>query len=471
MTDLMLLKDSMQKFAEVTKAALKLDIDLFDHEGYRVAGTGVSKDKVGKAIATDGIVNRHIFKGEAFIVIDHPGVEENCATCIHYGDCVYQKAVYAAIRSEGQTIGAMGILAFNEAQARLLTESKREMLDFSQMIAELISTRVKDFTINRALKNEISGGLNPIGLSDIVGRSQAMRTFKERVRKVAQSRSTLLLHGETGTGKELFARGVHAESPWRRGPFIVINCGAIPENLIESELFGYESGSFTGASKYGKLGKLQSADQGTVFLDEVENMPLYMQQKLLRFLETREIERIGATDAIRVDLRVIVASNQDLETMVRLGTFREDLFHRINVITLDIPPLRERGQDTTLLAEHFLEKYRTYLKREIDGFAPEVLALFRTYPWPGNVRELQNAVEYAVNMTQGGTIGLSVIPERIRKGDKGEHTLALMEKKAIEEALKRFGWSDEDKAKAAEHLGISRSTIYRKIKHYGIAPS
>lgn len=464
-------RESMQGFAEVANAALGLDIDIFDNELTRVAGTGVSSRHIGEKIQKKGIVSRHIYNGVDRIIIEAPGEEDNCRHCANYGKCAYKKAVYAAIKLKGQTVGAMGILAFDEDQARRLESNKYNMLAFVDQIAELIGNKVKDHVTEKTLRNEISGGINTIHLEDIIGHDRKLEDFKKKVKKVAGSRSTILLVGETGTGKELFSRAIHAESPRKSSPFIAINCGAVPENLIESELFGYEKGAFTGANKYGKHGKFYYADGGTIFLDEVENMPIYMQQKLLRVLETREIERVGGNETIPIDVRIIVASNQNLEQMVLEGRFREDLFHRLNVITLDIPALRDRGDDVLVLADHFIRKYNQILNTQVEGISPEVHQFLRSYSWPGNVRELQNTIEYAMSMESGPIIQYSNLPERMKGLKSTGQTLQDIEKKKILEGLERWGWTDEGKIQVANMLGVSRSTVYRKIRKYKLKKS
>lgn len=227
--------------------------------------------------------------------------------------------------------------------------------------------------------------------------------------------SSVLLVGETGTGKELFARAIHTESRRKEHPFITINCGAIPESLIESELFGYEKGAFTGASNSGKHGKFYLADKGTIFLDEVETMPLYLQQKLLRVIENQVIERIGGGKSIPINVRIVAATNVHLDEMVEKGSFREDLFHRLNVVTLFIPPLRERGNDVLVLAQHFIEKFAGRFNKRILGLSEEVEEIFLNYSWDGNVRELQNTIEYAINMEQSNYINEENLPFKFER--------------------------------------------------------
>ena len=308
------------------------------------------------------------------------------------------------------------------------------------------------------------------GLSDIISRDEHFNLFKEKVKNVARNDSTVLLVGETGTGKELFARALHSESARRENPFVAINCGSIPENLLESELFGYEKGSFTGANPAGKPGRFLLADKGTLFLDELEVLPLYLQPKLLRAIEQREIERIGGGYPIPVDVRIVAATNMRLEDMVRRGDFREDLYYRLNVVNLSIPPLRERGDDVLVLAQYFTNEFSARFLKNISGLSKDAAKTIREYHWPGNVRELQNAIEYAINMETSDLISLESLPPQLRSGNEPPTTLRTDERRRIEEALARFGWTEEGKIQAAKYLGISRSTIYRKIRSYGMKP-
>ena len=324
---------------------------------------------------------------------------------------------------------------------------------------------------------QISEKNHCITLNDIIGEDESLIEFKKNIKKISATDSTILLCGETGTGKELFARAIHNESPRSSEPFIAINCATIPESLIESELFGYEKGSFTGALTKGKHGKFYLADKGTIFLDEVESMPLYLQQKLLRFIERKEIERIGSNGCIPVDVRIVSATNIDLYEMVKRKEFREDLFHRLNVVGLFIPPLRDRGRDPLVLANFFIEKFNKKLNKNILGLSKEVEDLFLEYNWSGNVRELQNTVEYAINMETSDYIKVKNLPVNLKNYRKISNTtkenteiIALedFEKANIVKALNLYGYNDEGIIKAAKKLGISRSTLYRRIAKYKI---
>ncbi len=311
---------------------------------------------------------------------------------------------------------------------------------------------------------------------DIIGGSPPMHFIKQRAIQVANSDSTVLITGESGTGKELFARAIHYTGPRRDGPFIPINCGAIPEMLMESELFGYERGAFTGADVGGKLGKFELAHKGTLFLDEIGDMPLHLQVKLLHALQNRQIERVGGLNSIDIDVRILAATNRNLEQMITAKEFREDLYFRLHVIPLTIPPLRDRGDDIRLLLYYSLNKFNRLLGKNIQQFHPDALGALIQYKWPGNVRELENVVEYAVNMETGPEIHFDNLPEKITK--RLEETsfselnfkekLDGFQRQLITECLDKTGRTTEGKALAAQTLGISESTLYRRLRELGI---
>lgn len=323
--------------------------------------------------------------------------------------------------------------------------------------------------VNKVSLNDFS-----ISFSSIVGNSREIENVKDTARRISNSNSTVLILGESGTGKELFARAIHCNSNRRDNPFITLNCAAIPETLMESELFGYEEGSFTGASKGGKLGKFQLAQGGTIFLDEIGDMPLHLQTKLLRVLQEKCIEKVGGSKSISLDVRVIAATNKELDKMVEESEFREDLYYRLNVIPINIPPLRRRLGDIRILLDYFLVQYNSKLNKNLKGFSEEVYDLLIGYNWPGNVRELENIVEYAVNMEKSYYITIKSLPQRIKeKFNKNEEDIKIptiqdVEKNLIDDALRVYGNSYEGKIRAAEVLGIGTATLYRKLKKYGI---
>ena len=334
----------------------------------------------------------------------------------------------------------------------------------------------RDIAEARRLIYDLSETSLEYTFDDIIGNSYAIQRVKEMALRVADTNSTVLITGESGTGKEVFARAIHNASHRADGPFISVNCGAIPENLLDSELFGYEGGAFTGALKEGKTGKFELADKGTIFLDEIGEMPLHLQVKLLHVLQNREVERVGGSKKIPVDVRIIAASNRDLDKMMQERKFRKDLYFRLGVIPLHIPPLKERKEDIPLLAEHYLKVLAVKLKRPHMSISAEVMERFLSYDWPGNVRELENVLEYAVNMCAGRILSISCLPPRLcmHTEEPSENSSCLKtmllnyERSVIKDHLKRFGTSSKAKNNIARALGISRATLYRKISELGI---
>ncbi len=309
----------------------------------------------------------------------------------------------------------------------------------------------------------------------IVGGSEALERVVALGRKVARSDTTVLLKGESGTGKELFAHSIHVESHRALGPFVKVNCAAIPETLFESELFGYKAGAFTGAQKQGKKGRFALADKGTIFLDEVSELPASMQVKLLRVLQEREIEPVGAVGPEAIDVRVVAATNRDLEPLLEQGAFRQDLYYRLNVVKLEIPALRERRGDIPLVAENLLRQLEKETGVPVEGLSPDAEEALRSYRWPGNVRELRNVLEQALYVKTGNRITRRDLPrsivasaEEAANGD-GARTLRSLLRQTEEEVLRRtLREAKGDKATAASRLGISRSSLYAKLEQYGI---
>ena len=314
---------------------------------------------------------------------------------------------------------------------------------------------------------------------DMIGTSQAMKRLQEQIGLVAPSSASVLITGENGTGKELVARAIHYYSPRRDKPFVELNCAAIPEELIESELFGHEKGAFTGAVSQ-KKGKFDLADSGTIFLDEIGDMSLKTQAKVLRILQERKFERVGGTRTIEVDVRIIAATNKVLEDEIRRGTFREDLFYRLNVVPFQVPPLKERREDIPVLIEHFLDLFCRRESRDCKEMAPEAVALMKGYDWPGNVRELKNIIERLVIMTPGRTITEMHMPAYLAGKDAREdggrfdgfrdvsslrEAREEFEKEFIIQKLEENDWNI---SRTAEAIELERSNLHRKIKTYGI---
>ncbi len=366
--------------------------------------------------------------------------------------------------------------------------SKKDSLDdytrFLNMIATLVANA---FSLERkveeerrtledekrALEAELRRVYEKLHVEGIVGRSREIMEVLDLIHRVAPTNATVLLRGESGVGKELFARAIHFLSPRADKPFVAVNCGAIPETLLEAELFGYEKGAFTGAYS-SKKGKFELAQGGTIFLDEIGELPLHLQVKLLRVLQEKEIERLGGTKPIKVDVRIVAATNRDLERMVAEGKFREDLYYRLSVIPIFIPPLRERREDIPVLVQHFLDRFNREYSKEVK-VSPEVMEAFLRYEWRGNVRELQNVLERMVILDTDGLLTLEDLPPEIRRSERKEprpvpvptngESIWDVEKRLIERALEESGFVIKE---AAKRLGMTPRQVSYRIKKYGI---
>lgn len=306
----------------------------------------------------------------------------------------------------------------------------------------------------------------------IVTVNKEMTALKETLAAVARSRSTILLSGESGTGKEVFANAIHAASPRKSKPFIKLNCAAIPDALLEAQLFGYEAGAFTGALKGGKIGDFEAANGGTILLDEINSLSMNMQTKLLRAIQEREIKRVGSSKTVPVDVRFIFATNQNLFEMVKNGTFREDFYYRINVINLEIPPLRRRPEDIPVLVQHFIRKFNREMDMAVTGITPRALSLLQRYDWPGNIRELENQIERAFNYLRGSELDIQHFSLPIQQ-NRPENAPLLSLREARSQAEIRIirqalDLTHGSKPEAAKLLGIDRSQLYEKIKRYQI---
>lgn len=362
------------------------------------------------------------------------------------------------IDEKDNLIGGFGMLLFDDYEKL-------------KQVTEQIEKIHKELNL---YKNEIAKmNRAKYSLDDIIGESKSMKQAKSKVKKLARVNSNILIIGESGVGKELFAHAIHNESERSDFPFVSINCSAIPENLLEAEFFGYEDGAFTGARKGGNIGKFELANGGTIFLDEIGDMPLYMQAKLLRVLQEKEVVRIGSNKVVKLDVRVICATHKNLEQLVDEGRFREDLYYRLNVLSLDIPPLRQRKEDIPLLVEKFVEKFykETGLYREIPE---EVMNILCNYDWPGNIRELKNIVERICVNADDTEVTVNDLPAAIlnktfrieHKRNQGlKEIMENIEKEIIISTLKEC---NNNKSLAASKLNIPRASLYRKIEEYNI---
>lgn len=373
----------------------------------------------------------------------------------------------------GEMLGAWGKILFDD-----MREISRLADKFHTFIPSTSAPKPRHKTAGLSFKYDCNS---------IIGHSKRMKELKEKLLRIAQRPSNVLLMGESGTGKELFAHALHAASKRRYAPFVRVNCAAIPEHLLESELFGYTDGAFTGARKGGQIGKFEQANDGTIFLDEISDMPMIMQAKLLRVLQEREVTPLGSTATKRIDIRVVAATNVKLDERVRGGQFRTDLYYRLNVIALEIPALRERRDDIYFITKHLIDDFNAEFDLTIQGLEEDAWQLLKNYDFPGNIRELRNAIESAFNMAIGTTISATDLPQHIRKAspatpltvnpDQQESQLANigqkslheimdeMERNLIEVSLKQVGGN---KLNAARVLGISRPGLYKKLHKYNL---
>ncbi|HPT68711.1 MAG TPA: sigma 54-interacting transcriptional regulator [Syntrophomonas sp.] len=365
------------------------------------------------------------------------------------------------IEYEGKIIGAIGVSVFPYPKMQYYINK------LSSLSAEL--------SYYKETVKKLSGA--KYSMQSIIGQSEAIIEAKEKAHKIADSTAPVILYGETGTGKELFAHAIHQESPRRNGPLIRVNCAGIPENLMESEFFGYEEGAFTGAKKGGKPGKFELASQGSIFLDEISQLPYAMQSKLLRVLQEKEYERVGGTEVLKANARVISASNVDLIKLLQQHLFREDLFYRLNVFVIKIPPLRERIGDIPLLAEYFVKQQNIQNGTQVEGISHEAMRLLNNYHWPGNVRELEASIERACLDCQYGMIHIDNL---VRFGggkisDKSTSSLPTLKetREAAEKAaiINAIEMAAGNKQKAADYLGIHRTSLYYKLREYGLIPT
>lgn len=411
---------------------------------------GIDDKKVIGKHATDVIENTRMH------IVVKTGKEEE-AQLQKIGN-KYMMATRTPLFINGEIQGAIGKVLFKNVKEleflhRKFSKVQKELEAYKEQFQEKNSARYT--------------------FADIVGNSDGIMEAKKLSKKAALTDSNVLLIGESGTGKELFAHSIHKNSNRKYGPFVKVNCGAIPSDLLESELFGYEGGAFTGAKKEGKIGKFELADGGTIFLDEIGDMPLHMQVKLLRVLQEKEVERVGAVSPKNIDIRIIAATNQKLDSMVKEGKFRADLYYRLNVVTVKIPPLRERKDDIILLSKFLCDKISKKLNRQKCIVSDEALEYLKGYKWEGNIRQLENAIERAINIMENTNSLL--LPKHLPREVTGveieldilklEDVIWQAERNAIINAIKMC---KGNKQKAAKELGISRTTLYEKVNKYKI---
>ncbi|GFP77228.1 sigma 54-interacting transcriptional regulator [Clostridium fungisolvens] len=451
--------DEEKNSSEILNTVIETAYDgmvIIDKNGIITMMSKAYKDFLG--IKSEDVIGKHVtevIENTRMPIVLETGKEE--VAQLHRIKGNYMIASRIPIIKNGEVIGVVGKVLFRNVKE--LNSLYKKISAIEKELANYKS-RFKEFnTASYSLEN-------------IIGESEAICSAKAIVKKAAHTSSNVLILGESGTGKEIFAHAIHSESSRYEGPFVKVNCAAIPSDLLESELFGYEAGAFTGARKEGKIGKFEIANEGTIFLDEIGDMPLHMQVKLLRVIQEREVEKIGGVATRKINIRIIAATNRNLERLVSEGKFREDLYYRLNVVTIEIPPLRERGNDIILISNHLIKKLSVSLDKKVKGMTKEAEQYLKTYEWKGNVRELENMLERAINiMGDSDVIGVDDLPKEItgKKTSiipkKLQDILEESEKNAIILALRA---ADGNKTKAAKILDIGRTSLYEKIEKYKI---
>ncbi len=380
---------------------------------------------------------------------------------ICHGECALMKSIYS-----GESIVELPITILTKDNRRIPVNISTAVLrnDKGEIVGGVETFR--DLSSIEALKKEITKSYS---FEDIISKNNRMRKILETLPQIAESDTTVLIQGPSGSGKGLLARVIHNISFRKQKPYVIVNCAAFPVTLLESELFGYVKGAFTGAYK-DKPGRFAVANGGTILLDEINDMPLEVQVKLLRVIEEKEYEPLGSTSPQKVDVRIIATSNQDLATLVKKGLFREDLYYRLNIIKVELPPLSQRQEDIPLLIEHFINKFNLKMGKRVIGVSPEVMELLMKYDFPGNVRELENIIEHAFVLCQGQIIGVSCLPEqifkKIRPNLPSRSLFEIQEINLIKKTLEKYAGH---RGKTAAALGIDRTTLWRKMKKYKIA--
>lgn len=588
MSDLMEIKEFIQRIAQGITFAIGIDTQVIDNRLQRVAGT------VYKPVPkSGGVVKQVIETGEYAISTSVDRNSSACLACNQRQNCKETGYIHCPIVCNDEVVGVMGLICYEQEHIEKVKDERRGLLNFIQSMCELIELKLKEEDVRRkeqviyrkldnqnqvlnqvleqisdgyvllnanniicninkkamdlfkmeqgeaigknildlipdpvfhnmimeesvniyenitigkesygALFYKVANGLedlakilnfktiknvgsrvageayreNQITFDNILGESMHMKRLKDIANKVAKTMPNILLTGETGTGKEMFARAIHNASDRCGNPFITVNCAAIPMELLESELFGYDEGAFTGAKKGGKIGKFEMANTGTILLDEIGDMPFHLQAKLLRVLQERKLDRLGSSKQIDLNIRIISATNKDLEKMVDEGQFREDLYYRLNIFEIHLPPLRERPEDIPLLVRYFMNKYRSFFAVNVEEVSKEAMDYLCRYQWKGNIRELENVVQYMISMSAdnlSGGIGISSLPAQIlevktqsvpvTKQISGGCDLKTVEMAQIKEAIKKYGNTTKGKKAAAKNLGISLATLYRRL--------
>jgi transcriptional regulator with PAS, ATPase and Fis domain len=481
----------IQEYADNIAELLGLDVTILDEDCVRISGTGAYQDLVGQPAPKGSFFETVLKTGKPGVLFDTKKNESQCSQCKFIDQCTELATIGFPIFKKNKAVGVIGIIGFSSVQKETIISDSTKLLNFLSHMSALLENKLLVLDLHQLSECQVQENIffphKHYTFDRIIGHNTGLVNVTNKARKVMNSISTVLISGESGTGKELLAQSIHYESHRSKHSFISVNCAALPENLIESELFGYEGGAFTGSKREGNVGKFELAHKGTIFLDEIGDLPFSLQPKLLRVLQERSVDRIGGRKSIPVDVRVIAATNKDLGAMVKNGTFREDLYYRINVIPLNVASLRERRDDIVLYLKHFINKYGNLLNKEIVGTDPALEQWVMNYDWPGNIRQLENAVEYMVNMAETVIIGMDDLPDyllqqnqltgrrtgnRVRENEGLNHVRISLdqmvsdyEREILLQLLDKEAFKS-DKAKMAQELSISLSTLYRKLEKY-----
>ncbi|MFD1708324.1 sigma-54 interaction domain-containing protein [Siminovitchia sediminis] len=454
------------------------DVTILDENGIRISGTGYFNDLIGKPVPEGSFFKKILQTGKPGLVYDMKKSDSQCISCKFRTQCRELATIGFPILKRNKPVGVIGVVSFSAKQKKRMIDDHEKLIRFLSHLSTLLENKLILLELTKhaecEMKENIPHQPDKILFSSIIGYHSSLKDVVHKAQRVANSISTVLIRGESGTGKKVLAKAIHNESKRSKFPFVAVNCAAIPENLLESELFGYESGAFTGAKRGGNIGKFELAHKGTIFLDEIGDMSPLLQAKLLRVLQERTINRVGGNRSISIDCRVIAATNRNLEEMMKEGTFREDLYYRINVIPLTLKPLKERREDIGNFIELFIRKFCNELNKRPMRVDPELKNWLIQYNWPGNIRQLENAIEYMVNMAETEVIGFSDIPDYLlnqedpmnnQRGFSLEERIFEYEKNI----LQRYFLNEEyrnNKVLIASELQISLATLYRKLEKY-----
>lgn len=479
MSSIAKIQDFAQECADNIAKIAGLDVSIIDENNIRISGTGFHRQLIGKRVPSGSFFETILKTGKPGMIFDRRENGDKCSNCIFNEQCTELATIGFPIYKNRRAIGVIGFIGFTPTQRKMIVEHSSSLSNFLQNISSLLENKLMLQEINEpedCLVHEAENYKKPYTFDSIIGTNEKLLAIIKKAKKIADSPSTVLIRGENGTGKEMLAQAIHYNSKRAKHPFISVNCGAIPEQLIESELFGYEGGAFTGANRNGKPGKFELAGSGTIFLDEIGDLPLSVQPKLLRVLQEKCFEKVGGNQLLPVHARVMAATNKNLEKMVKEGRFREDLYYRINVLPFTMIPLRERLNDIPMLLSHFINKYSILLNRQVPEINVWLEQWLMNYDWPGNIRQLENVVEYMINMNESGLLDFDDLPddmqleaEKYCNRERGTTSLTELLSQYERNILVKFvpkNAASIEKAEAAKKLNISLATLYRKLEKY-----